>query len=175
VARQPFGHADLDRLHDLAAEIAEAGDDATSVFGDIGLFLAPSLGRATYDTTPMNSSTFASTGGDGVHFGLLHVEGKVVDTSPVVMTVPMCFGRPNAIVGETLREFLSLGALVGFWYLEHYVYSEAEFFAKCGAPETMDDLADLIVADFDLVPWPDVRGHMTELQALYASAIVLKA
>ncbi len=41
-----------------------------------------------YWCTPSNSITFATTGGDGVHYGLLDIGSGFNDESPVVMTVP---------------------------------------------------------------------------------------
>lgn len=38
--------------------------------------------------TPGNSATFASTGGNGVHFGILH-DPTAGGTAPIVMMVPM--------------------------------------------------------------------------------------
>jgi hypothetical protein len=61
------------------------------------LDLEPYGGTILYDPgmTPINSVAFATTCGDDVHFGLLAVEGKCGDSSPIVMTVPMAGGSPE--------------------------------------------------------------------------------
>jgi hypothetical protein len=70
-----------------------------------------------YASTPVDSTTFGSTGGDGVHFSVLHT-GRGNGYAPVVMTVPMAFDAPNHIVGGILREFLGLGCRTGYRCLE---------------------------------------------------------
>jgi hypothetical protein len=61
--------------------------------------------------TPHNSITFANTGGDVVHYGLLQLPGLDLHEQPVV-TVPMG-DHHNVVIAENLREFLSLGDHVG--------------------------------------------------------------
>lgn len=45
-----------------------------------------------YRSSPSNTTIFASTGGDGVHFSVLHSG----DLGAVVMNAPMAFDRPNS-------------------------------------------------------------------------------
>lgn len=85
----------------------------------IGLLLHKRLGPSGYDQTPPGLLTFASTGGDGVHFSLAGAS----DTAPVVMTVPMNPQRPNLVVGGSLQQFLGLGIPLGFFVLEGLSYS----------------------------------------------------
>lgn len=76
----------------------DAGEDLRYVFEPIGLILQPpgSPLPIGYDATPRDAITFASTGGDGVHFSAsLGVSGP-----HIVMTVPMQFDRPNVVVGQ---------------------------------------------------------------------------
>src|SRR5687767_64611 len=102
---------DYPRLLNLARRTsAHLQVNPESVFDPVGLILQIPPGRRDYHCTPLNSVTFASTGGDGVHFGFLHVEG--CSLSPVVMTVPMSDVH-NFVVGESLFEFLCLGAKRG--------------------------------------------------------------
>ena len=54
---------------------------------EIGLLLHSKSARTAYWCTPVNVVTFASTGGDGVHFSLLDLGDGAGDSSPVVMTV----------------------------------------------------------------------------------------
>ena len=99
------------------------GEPELVTLEDIGLRLLRPLETWDYEVTPLNCSTFATTGGDGVHFSFLHLNGKVTEESPVVMTLPMAFDEPNRIVGADLHEFLSLGCVVGYDALEGLVYN----------------------------------------------------
>lgn len=130
----------LNRLWRLAEQEAQrTGEAPNSVFGEIGLYLERPLSNFGYDSTPVNTSTFASTGGDGVHYGLLHLDGEVRDNSPVVMTVPMMFEAPNLVVGESLVEFLCLGGQVGYFDLEQLVYNERDAIDHITHPQSWAD------------------------------------
>lgn len=88
------------------------------------------LAHFGYFCTPKNSLTFASTGGDGVHFGFLDSEN--LNESPIVMTVPMSDSY-NVVVAEHLEEFFSIGYHVGWFALEQLVYDQEEtieYFSK---------------------------------------------
>ncbi|MFN8473463.1 MAG: hypothetical protein U0822_14835 [Anaerolineae bacterium] len=168
----------LDRLWQLACKVGDkSGVEPELVFQPIGLLLHHPLTARDYTSTPLNSSTFASTGGDGVHYGLLHTIGDVSDASPVVMTVPMAFERPNLIVGDSLLEFLCLGCQVGYAYLEHLAYNRHEatdwignaqnwFNEKHYGPLDLraQSLLEILVREFDLKPWPEVGRRVDELQ-----------
>src|SRR4051812_10143774 len=67
-----------------------------------------------YESTPTNTVTFATTGGDGVHFGLL-TDARLSE-QPIVMTVPMV--SKNIILADTLDEFFGLGFYNGWLPLE---------------------------------------------------------
>ena len=111
------------------AEVWKAADalgrryekDAKSALDEWGLFLEIPPKRWTYFCTPKNAVTFASTGGDGVHYSLLAVPGLDAQEQPVVMTVPMS-SRHNVVVAENLQEFLNLGYYAGWFSLEQIVY-----------------------------------------------------
>jgi hypothetical protein len=136
---------------------------------------APYDGTALYDstTTPINSITFATTCGDDVHFGLLAIDGKYGDASPVVVTVPMAGDGPektNHIVGETLHDFLCLGCVHGFFDLEELAYrGRTELFATYAIPPSADDepIYARLRAEFALAPWVDVEGRLQELNHRY--------
>jgi hypothetical protein len=152
---------------------AARGATPAEVFGPIGLHLEnpAAAGRWEYTTTPPDALTFASTGRNGVHFSLLaHGAG------PVVMTAPMSFDSPNTVLGADLPEFLALGCRTGYRRLEALAHgfarSELMDRVATGVPGT--DPAELellgqLVAEFDLQPWPDVRGRLRELAALAPS------
>ena len=76
-----------------------------------------------YDSSPLNTITFAGTGGDGVHYGILPLSET---TQPVVMTVPMNYGNDigvyNRILAENLDEFLGLGYYNGWFFLDQIAY-----------------------------------------------------
>jgi hypothetical protein len=74
-----------------------------------------------YFCTPKNSLTFATTGGDGVHFGIVNGINLKGNVGPIVMTVPMAQTN-NVVVAEDLEEFFSIGYYVGWFALEQIVY-----------------------------------------------------
>jgi hypothetical protein len=183
--KQPFPPM-LERLHMVAArEAARSGQPAFDVFDGIGLLLTEELDDIDYDSTPLNVSSFARTGGDGVHYSLLHIDGRVTDQSPVVMSVPMMGLKGNLIVGENLHDFLCLGCEVGYAWLEELVYDWADalksllhpdrvFIDNGGAnyradptyQEQMRQLA-LLRDAFRLAPWTELESHLVDLQMRY--------
>jgi hypothetical protein len=124
-------------LWELAEEIArETRGDPRYVFDPVGMLLERQPSPWTYFCSPRNALTFASTGGDGVHFGLLQLEEAAPEQAPVVMTVPMS-DIHNIVVAESVQEFLGLGCEVGWflleqlaydpnWAVEHYARSEPD-------------------------------------------------
>ncbi|WP_276373723.1 hypothetical protein [Chryseolinea sp. H1M3-3] len=74
-----------------------------------------------YFCTPKNSRTFARTGGDGVHFGIITNDVGQGANKPIVMTVPMAT-RNNVVIAESLDEFFGIGCHVGWAALEQLVY-----------------------------------------------------
>lgn len=141
---------------------------------DVGLLLRDSL--LYYDATPSNSSPFASTGGDGVHYSLLHINGKATESSPIIMTVPMAFESPNHVVGEDLLEFLCLGCRFGYSGIEGLAYEDRRDEAIAALerdqdpedswPEQADTLCRMR-SRLGLRPWTDVRSRLHELHRLY--------
>jgi len=110
---------------------------ATAAMEEWGLFLEMPPKRWEYFCTPHNSLTFGSTGGDGVHYGLLQLPGLHSYEQPVVMTVPMA-DRHNVVVAEHLAEFLNLGFHVGWFSLEQIVYAPEEAVAYHATPDPED-------------------------------------
>jgi hypothetical protein len=167
----------LERLWSVAEQEAKrTGSELSYVFDAIGLFLDRPLSNHGYDTTPVNSSTFASTGGDGVHYGLLFVDGKVNDDSPVVMTVPC--NRPdeaNVILGKNLHEFLCLGCQTGYFGLEQLVYQREETLALFQQPEPVSEreeqLLSLLKTELQLTPWKNVEARLDELNNKFMSLL----
>ncbi len=185
--------ADWPRLWALAERLAQrAGGDPDFVLHPLGLrFDGPHGDRWSYDATPVNSLTFASTGGDGVHFGLLHDTTAASLTAPVVMTVPMQFDAPNHVVGASLREFLALGCRTGYLHLEQLAYpwdrqdetsrlatghwdAGWEGWAELEPSTAPVELLAALTEEFDLAPWANVEQRLTELQARYLSMVQLR-
>ena len=116
--------AKLVTLNRLAQFATESRDDEEEGLAELGLIIHRHLDRLSYESTPSNVWTFASTGGDGVHFSLLDLGEGPTESSPVVMTVPMAFGdrEPNWVLGESLRDFLALGRGIGYFSLDQLAY-----------------------------------------------------
>src|SRR5688572_1018832 len=118
---------DLDAVLAALRELSVGTSSSPEAFLlDHGLRVHPTLERWTYAPTPVNSVTFASTGGDGVHFGLLQGLSTTSRDGPVVMTVPMAaldhVRDANHVVAESIREFLGLGCVRGWCELEQLAY-----------------------------------------------------
>jgi len=152
------------------------------VFEYVGLILErPDLPDVFggYLNSPLNSATFASTGVDGTHFGVVYTEDAAA-TTPVVMTVAMQFDDPNHIVGASLPEFLALGFLVGFASLDSlaYEHSRDELLDALQAHRTLLDppealLLTAVADEFDLSPWPDVPTRLHDLATQHADSLIV--
>lgn len=116
----------LRRLHEIDAAIKiKFPRKYDPGLGHLGLLLSSELKNEGYWCTPTNSLRFAETGGDGVHFSLVQVNGGVGEDSPVVMTVPQNFGEKidaNIIVGSSLLDFLRFGLRRGYFAMEQLAY-----------------------------------------------------
>ncbi|NHI92390.1 MAG: hypothetical protein EAX96_07785 [Candidatus Lokiarchaeota archaeon] len=165
-------------------EIGRSLEQASNfIFDPIGLILMHPLKTEEYESTPRNSSAFARTGGDGVHFSLLHLDGQIIEKSPVVMTVPDNYGEENLIVGSSLYEFLCLGSRTGYFLLEGLTYSDRrkETLEYLEHPEALvkEDsqvlnkenikrsqyLLQLLRDSLSLHPWRNIENRLSELQS----------
>lgn len=91
--------------------------------GCLGLILDKKLDQSRYDwCTPSNCRTFATTGGNGVHFSYLKTKSRSPGNSPIVMTNPGGGSGLSYIVGENLWDFLCLGYHRGYFALEQLDY-----------------------------------------------------
>ena len=119
-------HPLLDALREFDTEAARRFPaDFDNGLGQMGMLLAPTLENCGYWCTPKNSLTFASTGGEGVHFSFLVQDGKVTESSPVILTVPANAFEPdgaNFVVAEDLRNCLRFGFHRGYFALEQLAY-----------------------------------------------------
>lgn len=160
-------HPDLLRFTRLYETFEPEANEA------IGLLLNSELRRSGYDETPASALTFASTGGDGVHYSFLTAGRNDPLSWPVVMTVPMQWDDPNLVVGIDFREFLALGLGIGYFVLEQLLYDRDETIAWLEQPSLVDEdspLFDrtirLIEREFALRPWNDARSRLAELQEI---------
>jgi len=142
---------------------------------DAGLMIGPLDVLHLYQATPTNTVTFASTGVNGVHFGFLAVPGEPLDSSPVVMTVPLA-AEPNHIVGGTLHEFLCLGSRQGWAFLEQLGHDPGWATGWYQATEvSVFPLGDPMARLLRLTPWPDVRGRLSELHEQHHGRLIVRA
>jgi hypothetical protein len=165
------------RFRDCAADLARAsGTTVAEVFEPIGLILLPDGSHYDYLCTPVNSVTFATTGGDGVHFGFLLIEQ--CRQMPVVMTVPMSDAY-NLVIAEDFQEFLRLGYHAGYFALEQFIY-EPEWAARFHSrddPEMGPDEKILLAhlrEQFQLEPLPDIGSRVQEVHRGYAQCLRLQ-
>ncbi|HET7833579.1 MAG TPA: hypothetical protein VFK88_11510 [Gallionella sp.] len=96
----------LQQLYDAARRIGQHFDrSAEAIFDPCGLILQQPPVQGYYWCTPTSARTFASTGGDGVHYSYLQGPDIALDAAPVVMTMP-ANDQLNYVVAEGFDEFL---------------------------------------------------------------------
>jgi hypothetical protein len=165
------------RLWRLAEEMArETGGDPRYMFDPCGLLLEQRPSPWTYFCSPRNALTLASTGGDGVHFGLLQLEEAAPERAPIVMTVPMSDAR-NIVVAEGFEEFLGLGYHVGWFLLEQLAYDPvwtAEYFTRAepDSPEC-EAILERIRTGLRLKPVPLDLDRLAQLKDRYLRLVQL--
>jgi hypothetical protein len=187
--RVAIDHPLWNRLRELDKVAAKRFPaDFDQGFGSLGLILYSPLRHGGYDCTPTNTLAFAGTGGEGVHFSFLVEDGTVTEKSPIVITVPMEFGHPNSIGGESLFDFLCLGYYRGYFALEtvsserffeayasdKWPLSEVEgrppdwdYAVGYGVNEHQRKLLDFLIAKLGLSPWKDLKRKFQRLQKQY--------
>jgi hypothetical protein len=146
-----------------------------SVFDDCGLLLQRPLKRWEYFCTPANALTFASTGGDGVHYSFLQLPGVSIEGQPVVMTVPMA-DRHNVVIAESLGEFLGLGYFVGWFGIEQLVYQPTEALAYLNQPDPDDwpereELLEILRQDLAIRHVPLSLARIEQLEGKYIGLV----
>jgi hypothetical protein len=168
-------------------DAAHSGGPAS--LGDVGLMLIDPPERNWCEDTPNNGRIFATTGGDWVHFCLLELAGRPLEESPVVMVLPFNSDAPCLVVGETLHEFLSLGCVIGYFFLEQlvyrfnatleYLFDYDAFIQDCYSHQKPPDsdvprlaaeraLLASLSREFGLSPWADLRSRLDTLQRKWA-------
>ena len=159
-------------LATLRRWVAGRADDHLA--DDVGFFLHADLEHGGYRCSPLGSVAFASTGGDGVHFSLLDVGAGITDESPVVMTVPMALSEPNPnwIVGENLRDFLTLGIGGGFFTLEQLADDDEYIDELESLVGTAGNAALAALAEhFGLDPRPHVERRLAQLEERFGHLV----
>ena len=156
--------------------IADRFGNPLGYFGPCGLFLQRPLKRWEYFCTPHNSLTFATTGGDGVHYGFLMINQLEFDYKPIVMTVPMS-DPYNVIIAENFEEFLGLGYYMGWFALEQIIYKNSmdavSYFAGPDTEESpeRDELLVILRKEFNIKHIPLSLARLDELKKKYEKLI----
>ena len=164
----------LEKLWNLTGTERSNNDGEENLFFDpVGLNLIKEPLCWGYWCTPVNTISFAATGGDGVHFGFLIEDSVSLDESPIIMTVP-CAETPNHVVGENLSDFLALGCRCGYFVLEQIEYQPEEQIRVLDSqeyPEYMSTeeqaLLLKIEKEFNLAPWIDHGKRLKSLKEKY--------
>jgi len=165
----------LCELHQYVS--AHSRDPDFYIDGLILLDIEPYQGTILYDCkmTPTNSLSFATTGGDDVHFGMLRTNGVYGDHSPVVMTVPTADLDPrkaNFVVGESLHDFLCLGCTHGFFQLEDMAYSKLDQFVHLfSKPSRFERSFAELRSALSLTPWTEVPAKLKALDLRFKSLL----
>lgn len=158
----------LKRLFHLEERLRRASASAS-----IGLDLIDPPEHWDSAVTPRNTIAFAMTGGNGIHFSLVTSRGRVTEASPVVVTYPRNQGTEfdtNYLLGDDLREFLSLACRCGYDILEDLPHTWDEVVEDLAEPDPEMDFEDtaLQLATFrrelGLDQWRDVGTRLAELQ-----------
>jgi hypothetical protein len=145
------------------------------------IFRPPLYRECVYQRAPLNSVKFGTTGGDGIHYSFLVLDGCWSELSPVIVTDPTCCAFPehNRVVAENLTEFLRLGIRTGYFALPAHVTDlmshrdpssaasmESQEYADWLEPEEVTALKRL-AKKFKLDPLQGVARRLVELQRRY--------
>ena len=166
----------LEKLWNLTGNNrADYQDSENQYFDPVGLNLLKDPICWEYWCTPTNTISFATTGGDGVHFGFLSDTDTPTDNSPIVMTLPSA-DTSNIIIGENFKEFLSFGCRLGYFELEQIEYQPEiyiPFLDTHSYPEDMTkneiDMLKTIEKEFELKPIKNHKSRLNELKLKYIS------
>jgi hypothetical protein len=174
-------HADWTRLWQMAQRVVvRTGAKTAHAFLNVGLRLedpAAPPHDGEYTSSPANATMFAATGGDAVHFSVLHTPGTR-DRGAIVMTAPMAYDQPNLVVGDGLAEFLALGCRTAYYGLDQLLYQRQRMINRLESAEPQHgteeaNLLQALVDEFGLAPWRNVGLRLAALDAKYRSTIHL--
>lgn len=193
--KMPDAPISLSDLHQFDTDVrsrVELPQWADPGIGYLGLILDSKPDGHRYEwCTPTNCQTFAGTGGEGVHFSLMQIDGTITAQSPIVVTTPGGGDGRSWIVGSDMRDFLSLGYHRGYFALEQLSGDQeltlTVFTTKDWQPSESwhdsvgytigphhQEILDLLIERFALRPWQDPQ-HFYDLQKRLAPLLELPA
>jgi hypothetical protein len=164
---------------DLQAELAKEG---LLRYGDLlGYYF--SLDDFRYLNTPLDLLSFASTGGDGIHYGFLTDFGLVEDLEEayIVRVSPMDFDDPIKIVARNLRDFLRMMycAPASLDLLD--INSTEEYCKEMGREDSIiigeyqsPQVRMIFMETFQLEPLQDIYSYLTTVKNERSKQTVLR-
>lgn len=185
----------LRRLHEIGDVIdSKFPTEYADGLGRLGLIVSRRLKNGGYWCTPENSLRFGGTGGDGVHFSLIQINGEVSEESPVVMSVPANSAEPqdaNAIVGSSLISFLRFGLIRGYFAMEQLVYQrdltlqayssaewqpteDAHYSVGFGVDDSKKQVMQLVAKELNVTPLAYTAEEFEALQKQYMPILKFK-
>lgn len=88
-----------------------------------------------YFCSPVNTVSFADTGGDGSHFSFLVRDLRIDSDSPIVLTAPANSCDEIRILARNFQLFLRLGLRRGFFAMEQFAYDPKQALHVYGTPD----------------------------------------
>lgn len=169
----------LERLHQVDSQVRERfilPESYDPGLGCIGLSLDRQLKPGAYWCSPRNAVAFASTGGDGDHYSLLIQNDRVDSQSPVVLTWPS--EGQQAIVGESLYDFLCFGLRGGFFQILPSADEEPpadlqNLWFYTHVEDAQRKVLTFLAEELQLVPWPwkDRKNRYRALQDRFLASV----
>ena len=173
--------APLQALYDAAAAMGPQFElSPEAVLDYCGLLLEIPPQRNYIDwCTPRNVMTFATTGGDSVHYSYLVDERLPEGRYPIVMTLP-CVNDLNWVIAESFQEFFDYGYYVGWFSLEQLYYDDEEGPAYFLQPsENFGDIGTaqlpLLRKALNMKPVPPTLERFAQLQQKYGALLDIPA
>lgn len=173
------------QLWDFEQKECQKNENNSGAMEPVGLLLHrnPLLGEYP---GPPNGAQFGYTGGDFTSFSYLDVGDPSFGGSPVILTIPpLVHGHHiDAIVGENLHEFLSLGCQAGFFFMD--LYPDQSFYDLYCNPdgdwlneeeEEEEDRSErkrllaVLINEFSLAPWRNIEKRLEQLQKEYGHLV----
>lgn len=107
-----------------------------------------------YECAPLNAVVFAETGGDGNHFSLLKLNGRVVEESPVLFTHPPVYWDANGVRAANLLQLLTMQSYFGFedFWPKKFENKPKEWWFDESMDDQQRDLLSALRTHFGLLP-----------------------
>lgn len=170
-------HPQLAKLRQLHRDVRRRVPNAREGLGEIGLYTPTRVSRLVpgeYWCSPRNAGRFAWTGGDGHHYSLLVIDGKITEESPVILSRPdFSDYKGTMIVGENLYDFLCLGMWTGYFNLLYDGFDDGAH-ARGPYDTELSEVQTAVLREmtnaFDLRPWvADDGAKLKGLQSIRKS------